>query len=258
MITINYKSMRIPVLVMGKGWLAVDKPAGLTVHNDPGRDLLSITIDYIQKKSRIFKQICIDPDFGIQPVHRLDRETSGVLLLAGDRETFRFFSKQFETRSVTKRYMAIVHGPMDLAGKNEDWQLWQWPLAKEAGGRKNPAGSGHKQPCKTRYRMLDHSVHYTMVEIELLTGRKHQIRRHAKMAKHPVAGDTRYGSDRAVKFLKKNCAFDRLGLHAYRLTIQMPGGDKPITIKTIKLPDDMRMLFDGDRSHSNIIQHLDF
>lgn len=248
MITIDYQSIQIPVLESAKGWLAVDKPAGLTVHNAPGRDLCTIALDYIQKKSKIFKEICIDPDFGVNPVHRLDKETSGVLMLAVNREMFRFFSKQFESRSIKKQYIAILHGSLTSHDTNGIWSAWQWPLAKESGGRKNPAGTGQKQPCETRYRIIDRSAHYTMAEIELLTGRKHQIRRHAKLAGHPVVGDTRYGSTRAVKFLKENCRFDRLGLHARSLTIINPDTEKPRIIETRTLPDDMQVLFENDRA----------
>ncbi len=248
MITINFKNIQIPVLVSAKGWLAVDKPAGLTVHNDPGRDLCTVARDNIDKKSKLFKHLCMDPDFGVHPVHRLDKETSGVVLLAVDRKTFRYFSEQFESRSVQKRYIAVLHGLIPPATQNADepWQIWRWPLAKDAGGRKNPAGSGQKQPCHTRYRVIDHSIHYTMAEIELLTGRKHQIRRHAKLAKHPVTGDSRYGSDRAVKFLKENLGFDRLGLHARSLTVALPDRQGTQTIETSDIPDEMRKLFEND------------
>ncbi len=250
MITINFKSIQIPVLAFGKGWLAVDKPAGLTVHNEPGKDLCTIAHDYIQKNPSIFKQLYLDTDFGIHPVHRLDRETSGVLLLAADRDTFRFFSKQFESHSVKKQYIAILHSPItppETLNLDDRWGTWHWQLSKEAGGRKNPAGSGKKVPCETRYRIMDQSAHYTMVEIELLTGRKHQIRRHAKLAKHPVVGDNRYGSDRAIKFLKENCAFDRLGLHARSLAFELLDEQEKQTIETNDIPIQMRELFENDR-----------
>ena len=252
MITINFKSIQIPVLASAKGWLVVDKPAGLTVHNDIGRDLHTITFDYIQKKPLLFKHVCLDADFGIHPVHRLDKDTSGVLLLAADQKTFRFFSKQFESRKVQKRYIAILHGPIsayktDTPSETDHlWEIWQCPLAKNAGGRKNPAGNGQKQTSQTRYRIMEQSAHYTLVEIELLTGRKHQIRRHAKLSGHPVVGDARYGSTRAVNFLKTNFGFDRLGLHAHSLTFQKPGEQGTQTIETSGIPGQMQGLFEND------------
>ncbi|MDA3895926.1 MAG: RNA pseudouridine synthase [Desulfobacteraceae bacterium] len=231
----------------------MNKPAGMTVHNDAGNDLCSIARDYIQKKSKLFHPICLDTDFGIHPVHRLDKETSGVLLMAADRDSFRYLSKQFESRTVKKRYIALLHGPIasqitDKIPETDDpWEMWQWPLAKDSGGRNNPAGSGQKQPCETRYQIIDQSEHYTMVEIELLTGRKHQIRRHAKLARHPVIGDARYGSLRAVDFLKKNYAFERLGLHARSLTFQAPEQQGTQVIETSEMPIQMRKLFENDK-----------
>ncbi len=251
--TIYFKSVEIPVLALGKGWLAVDKPAGLTVHNETGRDLCTIMDRDIREKPALYTDMGPYTDFGIHPVHRLDKETSGVLLMAAERETFRLLSMQFESRRIQKRYIAILHGPVVPPDSNERpeaekaWGTWQWPLAKEAGGRKNPAGSGPKVFCETRYRVLYRSVHYSLAEIEILTGRKHQIRRHAKLAGHPVAGDDRYGSTRAINFLKTNHAFDRLGLHALSLTFCPPGETAPLTIETAGIPIQMRELFEKDR-----------
>ncbi|MBW2539935.1 MAG: RNA pseudouridine synthase, partial [Deltaproteobacteria bacterium] len=192
MITIDCKSLRIPVLAIGKGWLVVDKPAGITVHNTPGRDVCSLVSAFIQKEPSVLGQIDMDPDFGVNPVHRLDKETSGNILLAATPEMFQFFSKQFESRQVEKRYIAILHGTLENPQGVDPWGTWCWALAKTAGGRLRPEGAGRRQPARTLYRILDCSAHYTKVEIELLSGRKHQIRRHAKLSGHPVVGDARY------------------------------------------------------------------
>ena len=122
------------------------------------------------------------------------------------------------------------------------------PLSETAGGRQNPEGPGNRKDSQTRYRVLDHSAHYTMVAIELLTGRTHQIRRHAKLSGHPVVGDARYGSMRAINYLKRNFAFDRLALHARALTLQLPGGTAPETIETPAIPSQMLDLFQNDPS----------
>ena len=246
MITSEHEGIRIPVLALGKGWLLVDKPAGITVHNEFGRDLCSLATAFIRKETTIQRQIEMDQDFGVNPVHRLDKETSGVILLAVTREMFRFFSKQFESRQVKKRYVAILHGRLDNPDGNEQWGTWRWALAKTAGGRHNAEGAGPRQDSQTRYRVLDHSAHYTMVEIELLSGRTHQIRRHAKLTGHPVVGDTRYGSMRAINYLRRNHAFDRLALHARALTLLLPGGSAPQDIATSAIPGQMQDLFAHD------------
>jgi RluA family pseudouridine synthase len=248
MITIDREPLKIPVLVLGKGWLVVDKPAGMTVHNESGQDLCSLVSAFVQQETTLQGQIEMDSDFGVNPVHRLDKETSGVLLLAVNREMFRFFSKQFESRQVKKRYVAVLHGRLENPDGNDPWGTWRWALAKTAGGRHHPEGAGHRQDSQTRYRVLDHSTHYTMVDIELLSGRTHQIRRHAKLAGHPVVGDARYGSMRAVNYLRRNYAFDRLALHAHRLTLQLPGGKAPEAIATPTIPSQMQDLFANDRA----------
>jgi RluA family pseudouridine synthase len=248
MMTVDREPMQIPVLALGKGWLVVDKPAGMTVHNESGRDLCSLAFALIQKDTTIRGKIDMDPSFGVSPVHRLDKETSGVILLAVTREMFRFFSKQFESRQVKKRYVAILHGRLENPDDNDPWGTWSWALAKTAGGRHNPEGAGHRQDSQTRFRVLDHSAHYTMVEIELLSGRTHQIRRHAKLSGHPVVGDARYGSTRAANYLRRNHGFDRLALHARELTLQLPGGKTPDSVQTPTIPGQMRRLFENDRA----------
>lgn len=245
--------MLIKVLAAGRGWLVVDKPAGMSIHNAPGEDLCSLVSESIQQQTEIREQLGIsllptDPGINIHPVHRLDRETSGVVLLAADRDVFRFFSKQFDARTVQKSYVALVHGRLEIPQGKDLWGMWKWPLAKTAAGRSHPQGSGPRQPSRTRYRVLDHSDHYTMVALELLTGRTHQIRRHAKLAGHPIVGDARYGSDRAVKFLQENRGFNRLALHARALTLRLPGEKNQTTIETPAIPDQMTALFKEDRA----------
>jgi len=249
---IEINSIQIPILSSGRGWVAVDKPAGMSVHNAPGKDLCSLVSQGILQQAELLDQIGIHPPgaesgIDVNPVHRLDSETSGVILLATDPEIFRFFSQQFNDRAVQKIYVALVHGRLESPQNGDAWGMWEWPLAKTAGGRTHPQGSGSRQPSRTKYRVMDHSAHYTLVMIELLTGRTHQIRRHAKLAGHPVVGDARYGSDRAIKFLKDHCGFERLALHAQALTLHLPGEKEPTTIETLQIPDPIRLLFENDR-----------
>lgn len=252
---INCGSIQVPVLAAGKGWLVADKPAGMTVHNQPGLDLCSFALTYLQNDTDAKGKIAIDPDFGVNPVHRLDKEASGVIFLASSREMFRFFSNQFQSRQVIKRYVAILHGLLENPEGNDLWERWRWPLANSAGGRINPEGPGRRQHSETRYRVLDHSAHYTMVEIELLSGRTHQIRRHAKLSGHSVVGDARYGSTRAANYLKRNFAFDRLALHARSLTLRLPDGKDPETIETQSIPGQMMELFQKDGNCSVTDSH---
>ncbi|MGV8075268.1 MAG: RluA family pseudouridine synthase [Syntrophobacteraceae bacterium] len=246
MITFGPELLRISLLAFGNGWLVADKPAGMSVHNESGQDLCSLVSAYINEDKNIQRQITVDPAFGVHPVHRLDKETSGVILLAANRDLFRFFSNQFESRQVKKRYLAILHGCLENPEGKDSWGTWRWALGKNAAGRLNPEGSGARLESLTKYRVLDHSAHYTMVEIELLSGRTHQIRRHAKLSGHPVVGDARYGSTRAINYLRRNNAFDRLALHARAITLQISGANKPRTVKTRRIPKQMFDLFEND------------
>ena len=241
------RSNTIPFHGVGKGWLVVEKPAGISVHNEPGKDLCSLVSSFLQNNQEAAKIISVAPDYGIHPVHRLDQDTSGLVLLAVDPGSFHELSKQFETHLVKKHYTAILHGKLEKSDENKEWGEWQWALAKTAGGRRNPQGSGDRQVSTTRYRILEYSERYTLVEIELMTGRKHQIRRHAKLAGHPVVGDLRYGSARAAKYLKENHKFDRLALHAYALSFTPPDSKTVKTIKTVDMPKKMADLFSGDK-----------
>jgi RluA family pseudouridine synthase len=241
----THRKARLQVLLSGKGWLAVDKPAGMSVHNEPGRDLYAQVALLLQAQPALRKATGLNAGDHLHAVHRLDRETSGVILLAGNRSVLGHFAAQFEARTVDKRYAAIVHGRLPETEKPDAWHAWKWSLTNTPGGRKNPRGKGPRKACTTLVRTLGHSEHYTLVECKLLTGRKHQIRRHARQAGHFVVGDSRYGSKRALNFLRNNLKFKRLGLHAFRLEIVLPDGS-PAVIRSKGLPTDMQRLLDGD------------
>lgn len=227
---------KIHITARGKGWLCIEKPAGISVHNEPGKDIVSILGAHFPHNNP--KQPLL------QPVHRLDKETSGLLLLATEPEVLTRLSAAFARGEVKKKYLALVHGNFDM--ENKTASLWDTPLSKEAGGRNNPAGKGKKVTAMTRYTLLEHSPHYALLEIELLTGRKHQIRRHAKLAGHPVTGDSRYGSPRSIQFLRKNCNYHRLGLHAFQLSFQDESSQ--VFITSDQIPLEMNTLLEQDRA----------
>lgn len=239
----------IHIIEAGKGWVVADKPWGMSVHNTPGRDLCSQMVESLRTDPALGERIHWDRKFGIHPVHRIDRETSGVILLAGRREALVNLAKQFESGAVTKRYHALVHGRLEAPETPDGWGLWDSPLSKEAGGRENPAGSAPRKPCRTRYRVIAHSAHYTWIACEPLTGRTHQIRRHAKLAGHPVVGDSRYGSPRSIAFLKDHRDFARLGLHAAVISFTPPEKEQPVTVGTETLPPEMAVLLEEDDLH---------
>jgi 23S rRNA-/tRNA-specific pseudouridylate synthase len=237
----------IHILQAQTGWLAVDKPCNISVHNDPGKDLVSVIADQIKSDANLSGSLGATSGFTVHPVHRLDQETSGVILLATDKTILAQMSDLFALGLVKKQYMALVHGLVAPVPPDPGYGAWTYPLTKTAGGRTNPRGSGPLVACETRYRLVDQSLHYSLLQIDLITGRKHQIRRHAKLAGHPVTGDTRYGSARSLAFLKNNCAYTRLGLHCLSMELTLPGQTRPIHIQSDRSLTQMTRLLETDK-----------
>ncbi len=229
-----------------KGWLAVDKPYGLSVHNDPGKDLISLLEERIGSDLKLSQQLGIQKPVKVYPVHRLDKETSGIILLATEKKVLTQLSDLFAKGGVDKRYIALVHGTFENID-TDTYHFWDIPLTKSAAGRKNPKGRGKLVKCKTGYRLLEQSDHYSLLKINLYTGRKHQIRRHAKLAGHPVVGDSRYGSKRAIEFLQKNKNFYRLGLHCQSLGFKSPENGETIFISSNNPLKEIKKLIAEDK-----------
>ena len=238
--------MTIEIISRGDSWVAVEKPAGMSVHNDPGRDLVTLMAKRLVPEAPCRSISAERQGSGVFAVHRLDKETSGVVLLALDRDSAGFLARQFQQRQVAKRYIALVHGEVKPLSDRRAWAIWRHPLTQKAGGRQNPAGRGPRVDCETGYRVIRSSTHYTLVSCAPKTGRKHQIRRHAKLAGHPVVGDNRYGSPRSLKYLREKSEFNRMALHAQSLRFQPAPGADWITVCSHSLPAEIQTLFDAD------------
>ena len=146
-------------------------------------------------------------DFGLV-AHRLDRDTSGVMILAKDEETQKFLKKQFQARTVHKTYYAIVEGRPKIDSARIDLPLIR-DLKRPTTFRVDPNG----KEAETFYRVLKTSEKFSLVELKPTTGRTHQLRVHMKYLGHPIVGDPVYGT-----------AGERLFLHAGSLEITLPGG----------------------------------
>ncbi len=155
-------------------------------------------------------------------VHRLDREASGVVLFARDAEAHRSLSLQFERRETSKSYLVLVQGAVAAPGEVDR------PLREFGSGRVavDPRG----KPALTRWRVLRRFPGATLLEVEPVTGRRHQIRVHLYSIGHPVMGDTRYGEPRPVG------GAPRLMLHAHTLAFVHPDG-APTTVRSEPGPD---------------------
>lgn len=186
-----------------KGWLAVDKPAGISVHNneDP-QNLLKLLQTQLDLKQ-------------IFPIHRLDKETSGIQLLALDETHAKEFSIEFQNRQVEKIYEGLLRGQLKAQSG-----VWSQPLTDKAEGRKNPSGQARDRvPCETRYTLLEKNNYFSHCEFHLITGRQHQIRKHAALANHSLVGDPRYGDRKYNLKISHVYKTDRLFLHCCKIKI---------------------------------------
>jgi tRNA pseudouridine32 synthase/23S rRNA pseudouridine746 synthase len=165
-------------------------------------------------------------------VHRLDRDTSGVIVFAKDAETHRRLSVAFESRAVMKTYLALVEGHVD-ASKGEIAE----PLRTFGSGRVGVDPRGKE--AVTRYALRERMADVDLLEVTPLTGRRHQIRVHLYASGHPVLGDTRYGEMRPVG------GVSRLMLHSVELTVPDAGGGS--VVLRAEPPANFMAIVDGHR-----------
>jgi 23S rRNA pseudouridine1911/1915/1917 synthase len=212
------------VLEENERYLVVDKPAGLVVHADGRTDEPSLS-DYLVARYPSQQEVggmhTLDngrylPRVGI--LHRLDRETSGVILIAKDDEAFYFLQRQFLDRSIEKIYRAFVHGvPSPEEGTIDS------PIGRSRSDfRRFATGQdarGTLRKALTEYRTRKKNERYAFLELSPKTGRTHQLRVHLSSIGHPILADARYGGAPAL-------GFSRLALHASRLSFTAPSGER--------------------------------
>lgn len=205
------------VLVEGPDWLVINKPSGLAVHGGSG-----VKIGLIEA----LRQVREDLDF-LELVHRLDRDTSGCLLLAKSRSSLLTLNHALKQRQMDKQYLALVQG--------------RWPARRDyvsARLDRFDAGNGERRVrvdpqgkiSRTHFAVRETFVNATLIEAEPITGRTHQIRVHAAHAGHPLLGDDKYGT-REGQRLAGGFGLDRLFLHAASLTFPEPTSGRPVHIK---------------------------
>lgn len=230
--------MKIPIIYEDNHTLVIDKPAGIMVHPDERNDEETIS-DWVKKTYKV-----TTGDKGREGiVHRLDRNTTGVLIIAKDDIAFTTLKKQFKDHTTRKVYRAIVEGHI-----KHDTGMISLPIARaKSDFRKRTIvdmfsqdARGKESEAITRYKVLARSKEkegrqYTYVECYPLTGRTHQIRAHMRGIRHPIIGDELYGSKMGQQ------EADRSMLHAYSLTIEIPGVEKGKVKKTFvaEIPKDM-------------------
>jgi 23S rRNA pseudouridine1911/1915/1917 synthase len=220
------RGMEPKVLYEDAELVVIDKPAGLMVHPD-GRTEEPTLVDWILKKYPEMKGVGepLEVKEGIEIdrpgiVHRLDKETSGVMVLARTQESHFSLKQQFEEHTVLKIYRAFVYGKMKdergiinrAIGKSKsDFRLW----SAQRGAR------GTLREARTDFRVIARGASASYIEVYPKTGRTHQIRVHFKAIYHPVVCDPLYAADAPCLF-----GFGRLALHAKSITIRTLYGDE--------------------------------
>ena len=213
------------VLVEGRDWLVINKPAGLAVHGGSG-----VKIGLIEA----LRQVRDDLDF-LELVHRLDRDTSGCLLLAKSRPALLVLNEALKQQQMGKRYLALVAGRWPARRDYVAARLDRYTLANgERRVRVDPAG----KVSRTLFAVREAFPRVTLLEAEPVTGRTHQIRVHAAHAGHPLLGDDKYAS-RDSQRLSESLGVTRLFLHAEALSFPEPTSGRPVQIKA-PLPDELQ------------------
>jgi len=210
------ESIPLDILFENEDLLVVNKPAGMVVHPSPGHDagtLVHAVLGHVPGLEGIGGEI--------RPgvVHRLDKDTSGLILLAKNERAHRWLQDQFRLRKVEKTYLALVDGaPPTPSGRVEA------SLGRDPAHRKRmailPPGKGRE--AASEYRTLERYKAHTLLEVHPLTGRTHQIRLHLAFLGCPVVGDRVYGKK------KPTVEISRQFLHAQKLKIILPGEQAPI------------------------------
>ncbi len=224
------------VLFEDDAMLVIDKPAGVAVHGGSG-----VAFGVIEQ----MRQARPRAKF-LELVHRLDRETSGILMLAKKRTALVGLHEQIRENRMDKRYFACVHGDW-LA----DWgsrRVVKVPLFKYTTpeGERRVRVQDDGLPSHTVFNLVERWPEYTLVEAELKTGRTHQIRVHLAHLGLPIAGDAKYGDfalNKALARANAQPSLKRMFLHAYRLRLAHPLTGEPLQFDA-PLPDDCRRFLD--------------
>jgi 23S rRNA pseudouridine1911/1915/1917 synthase len=219
----------ITIIYENADFLVINKPAGLNVHGDGFREEKTL-VDWLLSKypelSEVGESMLSQKGEEIKKpgiVHRLDKDTSGVMIIAKNQETFEFLKNQFQNHEVKKFYRAIVTGSFKMEIGEE--KIINLPIGRSASDARKRVASprirGTVREAVTIFRLIKNLGNkYAYIEAEPKTGRTHQLRAHFKAYNHPIIGDELYNSKDDGGGLIK-----RQALHAYQLTIKLSGGE---------------------------------
>jgi 23S rRNA pseudouridine1911/1915/1917 synthase len=211
----------LAVLYEDAGVVAIDKPAGMVVHAGAGVHAGTVVNALLHRFSRLSS---VGGDLRPGIVHRLDRFTTGVLLVAKTDAAHRDLAAQFQSRRIEKVYLALVEGNLSGSGNI------QKPIARDPRNRaRMTARLSTGRSAVTDWKVLENFPGFTLLQIRIGTGRTHQIRAHMAALGHPVAGDRLYGANASP--------WNRYFLHAHRLGFRSPATGEQVTVESPLPPD---------------------
>jgi 23S rRNA pseudouridine955/2504/2580 synthase len=219
-----------PLLLEDDALMAIDKPSGVAVHGGSG---VSFGVIEQLRQARPLAKL-------LELVHRLDRETSGILLVAKKRSALKHLQDQFRERETGKTYLALVQGSWPEKLKVIDSALHKFLLPD---GERRVKVTTNEDPDGMRsitlVKVAERLVDCTLLEVTIKTGRTHQIRVHLASQGHPIAGDDKYGDFEWNKVLQKQ-GLKRMFLHAWRLQFSHPATGKRVELKS-NLPSELQL-----------------
>lgn len=228
----------LEILFEDESLLIVNKPAGLVVHPAVGNwngTLLNALLNHDPNLETL-------PRAGI--VHRIDKETSGLLMIAKTLQAHNSLTQQLQDRDITREYLAITRGRMTAGGTVDE------PIGRHPTDRKRFAVRENGKVAVTHYRVGQRFTRHTLVQVKLETGRTHQIRVHMAHIRFPLLGDQVYGGrfqmppDCSERLEKELRSFKRQALHAAKLGLQHPVTDEYLEWEQ-PMPDDMTRLLEA-------------
>ena len=228
-----------PLLLEDDALMAIDKPAGVAVHGGSG---VSFGVIEQLRQARPLAKL-------LELVHRLDRETSGILLVAKKRSALKHVQDQFRERETGKTYLALVQGQWPEKLKVIDSALHKFLLPD---GERRVRVTSNEDPDGMRsitlVKVAERLEACTLLEVTIKTGRTHQIRVHLASQGHPIAGDDKYGDFEWNKALQKQ-GLKRMFLHAWRLQFTHPATGKRVELKS-NLPPELQLYVNHVKSKS--------
>ena len=231
--TLEAEAIPLSVVYEDDDLIVIDKPAGLVVHPAAGHERGTL-VNAILAHAPDLEGVGGETRPGI--VHRLDKDTSGLIVVAKNDAAYRELQRQFKARSVKKAYLALVEGRLE-----PDEGIIDAPIARDRVHRQRMAVVISGRLSRTRYKVVKRysGNEYTLVEAYPETGRTHQIRVHFAWLGHPLVGDTVYGRK------KPTLPIERHFLHAARLTLCLPATGEERTFES-PLPEDLQRVLDID------------